>query len=203
MTHGDDNGLVLPSKVAPIQVDIIQINDKDEVVKVANDLKEQMSDLRVNIDASDRSFGFKISEAEIQGVPIRVEVGPRDLANGVVTISRRDTQEKQQVELANVADFIREEIKKYDKALFANALKNREDRTYQADTLEEYEKIINSDKPGFVLVPFCGRVECEQEVKDKTSTNSRCIPFKYDETEKPCFNCKQQTKIKTYFARAY
>jgi len=203
MTHGDNQGLVLPSKIAPDQIRIIPINDSDEVNAKVSDLHKELSKKwRVKIDSTNKTFGFKISEAEIQGVPIRIEVGPRDLANGVITISRRDTRQKEQVKFSEVKDYVTEQIKEYDKNLFAKALKNREDRTYQAKTLAEYKEIINT-KPGFVLVPFCGRVICETQIKEKTSTNSRCIPFEYDQSEKPCFHCEMPTKLKVYFGRAY
>ncbi|ATG97588.1 proline--tRNA ligase [Mesoplasma lactucae] len=204
MTHSDDQGLVLPSKVAPTQVQIIQIkNDDEQIVEVSKKLKQDLMDtFRVKIDDSDKSFGFKISEAEIKGIPLRIEVGPRDLQNGVVTISARDNQEKTQVKLDEVVDFVTKEITNYDERLFTRAKNNLATHTFEAKTIDEYEKGINT-KPGLYLVPFCGRVECEEEVKKRTSTNSRCIPFEYDHSEEPCFNCGMKTTIKAYFGRAY
>ncbi|ALD66083.1 proline--tRNA ligase [Spiroplasma cantharicola] len=203
MTHSDDFGLVLPSKVAPIQISIIAINDSQEVMTVSNDLKTKLnSSFRVELDKSDKSFGFKISEAEIKGVPIRIEVGPRDLKDGVVTISRRDLRNKVQIKLAEVENYINKEILEHDKNLYKKALKNRTDKTFKAKTLKEYVSIIEKT-PGFVLVPFCGEIECENDVKQKTSTNSRCIPEGVEQTKSKCFNCNKVSSLMVYFARAY
>ncbi|MBY7704701.1 hypothetical protein JIY74_31425 [Vibrio harveyi] len=203
MTHSDDNGLVLPSLISPTQVQIIQVKNTDEVVKVSNDLKEQLSNYRVDIDDTDKSFGFKISEAEIKGIPIRIEIGPRDLENNQVTISRRDEQtNKIKVELKDVVSVVNQMIKDYDKTLYNKTLENRKNKTSKADTIEQYIEILKENQ-GFVLVPFCGRIECENEVKQKTSTNSRCIAFDVEQTKSKCFNCKQDSDLQVYFARAY
>ncbi|AUB31227.1 proline--tRNA ligase [Spiroplasma floricola] len=203
MTHSDDFGLVLPSKVAPIQVSIIAINNSDEVMNVSNDLKTKLSsNYRVQLDKTDKSFGFKISEAEIKGVPIRIEVGPRDLKDGVVTISRRDLRNKVQVKLEEVENYIEKEIIEYDKNLYNKALENRKNKTFKANTLEEYRAIIDKT-PGFVLVPFCGDIECENDIKQKTSTNSRCIPENEKQVKSKCFNCNKDSELMVYFARAY
>ncbi|AOG60122.1 prolyl-tRNA synthetase [Spiroplasma helicoides] len=204
MTHADDEGLVLPSKIAPIQVQIININDSDEVLKTSNDLKEKLSKtFRVNIDSSDKSFGFKISEAEIKGIPIRIEVGPRDLKDGVVTISRRDTKSKESIKLDDVIKYIENQIIDYDKNLFEKALQNRKNRTFSANTIYEYIKLLEN-KQGFVLVPFCCEIDCENNVKEKTQTVSRCISsdHKVDQNQK-CFNCEASAKNMVYFARSY
>ncbi|AVN59089.1 proline--tRNA ligase [Mesoplasma florum] len=203
MTHSDDNGLVLPSMVSPVQVRLIQIKETDEVIKVTEDIKEALKNkYRVDIDKTDKSFGFKISEAEIKGIPLRIEIGPRDLENNQVTISRRDTREKIQVNVNEVTNAVDQMIKEYDANLYAKALKNREERTSRANSIEEYKNILAKNQ-GFVLVPFCGEIECEDDVKKQTSTNSRCIPFDQDNKTEKCFNCNKDTTLKVYFARAY
>ncbi|AVN62497.1 proline--tRNA ligase [Mesoplasma coleopterae] len=203
MTHSDDNGLVLPSMVSPIQVRLIQIKETDEVIKVTEEIRNLLKNkYRVDIDKTDKSFGFKISEAEIKGIPLRIEVGPRDLENNQVTISRRDTREKIQVNLNEVETIVDQMIKDYDANLYAKALKNREDRTSKASSIEEYKNILGQNQ-GFVLVPFCGEIACEEDVKKQTSTNSRCIPFEQDNKTEKCFNCNKETTLKVYFARAY
>jgi prolyl-tRNA synthetase len=203
MTHGDDRGLVLPSKIAPDQIRIIPVNDNGEVLETAIDLKTVLSEkYRVAIDQSAKTFGYKMNEAEIQGVPLRIEIGPRDLANNQVTISRRDTGEKQLVALKDVAAIIPDLLTAYDQNLYDLALANREARTYRAKTFQEYLEIINT-RPGFVLVPFCGRVEDEEAIKQESATNSRCIPFEYEADEQPCFHCGRPTTLKVYFGRAY
>jgi prolyl-tRNA synthetase len=133
---------------------------------------------------------------------MRIEVGPKDLEKGVVTISRRDILTKEEVKFSEIKKHLAKEMAEYDKNLFAKALANREQRTYQVDTFAEYLKIL-ATKPGFVLVPFCGRVECEMQIKEQTATNSRCIPFNYQTEQKPCFHCQQLTTLKAYFGRAY
>ncbi|KAF5273753.1 hypothetical protein FQR65_LT17095 [Abscondita terminalis] len=206
MTHSDDNGLVLPSKISPVQIQIINVKDTKEINEVSDSLVKLFKDqFRVKVDNSDKSFGFKISEAEIKGIPIRIEIGPRDLENGLVTISRRDQKNKVQVELKNLAkllEFVNEQIKEYDSNLFAIALKNREKRTFKANSLEEYKNIINKE-PGFVLVPFCGQIECENKVKEETQSNSRCIPEGVEQKKSICFNCKNESNLMVYFGKAY
>ncbi|AVP49389.1 proline--tRNA ligase [Williamsoniiplasma luminosum] len=202
MSHSDDSGLVLPSKVSPIQVQIINVQNTDQIQDVSTKLQQELDQYRVNIDQSDKSFGFKISEAEIKGIPVRIEVGPRDLENGQVTISRRDTKEKILVKLDQVKTTVEAMIKAYDQNIYQIALDNREQRTSQAETIEEYQKILDTNQ-GLVLVPFCGEIACEEDVKKKTSTNSRCIPFGVEQTKGKCFNCQKESTLRVYFARAY
>ncbi|ADK69138.1 proline--tRNA ligase [Mycoplasma mycoides subsp. mycoides] len=203
MTHSDDNGLVLPSKISPIQIQIIQIKNTEQIDQVVENIKDKLSDYRIDVDNSDKSFGFKISEAEIKGIPIRIEIGPRDLENNQITISRRDQQEnKIKIDYKDVKKVVDQMIKDYDLSLYNSALENRKNRTFKANTIEEYIEILKQNQ-GFVLVPFCGRVECEQDIKTKTATNSRCIPFDQKEVKAKCFNCKKDTCLQVIFARAY
>ncbi|AGR40875.1 proline--tRNA ligase [Spiroplasma taiwanense] len=203
MTHSDDFGLVLPSKIAPIQISLIAINDFVEVIQTCEKLKSMFElKYRVELDKTDKSFGFKISEAEIKGVPIRIEIGPRDLKNGVATVSRRDLRTKEQVEIEKINDYIEKQISEYDKNLYNKALQHRKNLTFKANTLEEYISIIDKN-PGYVLVPFCGEIECETDIKHKTSTNSRCIPSDIEQINSICFNCSKKSSLMVYFARAY
>ncbi|AXK50840.1 proline--tRNA ligase [Spiroplasma alleghenense] len=203
MTHSDDSGLVLPSSIAPIEVQIIIVKETDEVNKAAEEIRKQLSHTyRVKIDKSDKSFGFKMSEAEIKGIPVRIEVGPRDLESKIVVISRRDTKEKTQVELKNVEKQVREMISEYDKNIYNMALQNRQMRTFEASSLKEYIDVLN-EKQGFVLVPFCGEMSCEADIKAKTQTTSRCIPDGVDQSKGKCFNCGKESNLKVYFARSY
>jgi prolyl-tRNA synthetase len=199
MTHADDFGLVLPSAVSPVQVQIIKIKDTPEINTVVKDIQTNLNQYRLFVDETDKSFGYKISEAEIKGVPIRIEIGPRDLENGCVTISRRDLRNKVQVKLADIVDYVNTEMVAYDAALFATALKNREAKTFQATTMSEYQTILAKGN-GIVLVPFCGDVKCEADVKQKTATNSRCIK---EQKKGKCFNCNKDSELMVYFGRAY
>lgn len=202
MIHSDDFGLVLPSKIAPIQIAIIPVNDEPEVLKTAQSLATKLGKYKIKVDETEKSFGFKISEAEIKGIPLRIEIGPRDLAQKQVTISRRDQRTKMTVKLTELNKKIDSLMTEYDQNLYDLALKNLKSRISHVETLPEYVKQLK-EKQGFVLVPFCGRVECEQDVKKKTSTNSRCIPFDVEQTPGKCFNCKMDSKLRVYFARAY
>lgn len=203
MSHSDDNGLVLPSKISPIQIRIIEIKETPEVVKISEEIKNKLvNNYRVDIDKTDKSFGFKISEAEIKGIPLRIEIGPRDLEKGVVVISRRDTKEKVEVALTEITNHVEKMISDYDLNIYNQALNNRETRTTQVFTIDEYMKVLETNQ-GFVLVPFCGDIDCENDVKKQTSTNSRCIPFEQENKIMNCFNCNKETKMKVYFARAY
>ncbi|PPE04421.1 prolyl-tRNA synthetase [Entomoplasma ellychniae] len=203
MSHSDDNGLVLPSKISPIQVRIIQIKDTDEVIKISESIKNMLSNkYRVDIDKTDKSFGFKISEAEIKGIPLRIEIGPRDLGKKVVVISRRDTKEKMEVNIIDVEKIVNSMIKAYDENIFNLALENRKKRTTSVNSIQEYKDVLNTNQ-GFILVPFCGEISCEEDVKQQTSTNSRCIPFEQENKNMKCFNCNKDTKMQVYFARAY
>lgn len=204
MTHSDDYGLVLPSLVAPIQVMIIPVKETPEIMEVAEKLKKQLKDYRVQIDKTDRSFGYKMSEADLKGIPIRIEIGPRDLAKSAVTLSRRDTHEKDVIAIDEVKATIKNLMHEYDENLSTKAENYSQKHMSTAENLAAYQNQL-IEKPGYVLVPFCGRIACEAEVKQKTATNSRCIPFGQikDSKTKKCFNCGQECDLEVYFARAY
>ncbi|WP_338972618.1 proline--tRNA ligase [Spiroplasma endosymbiont of Panorpa germanica] len=203
MTHSDDSGLVLPSPIAPIQVQIITVKDTPEVIAAAEEIKKTLIKThRTKIDFTDKSFGYKMAEAEIKGIPIRIEIGPRDLESDIVVISRRDTKEKKQISISEIEKTVKEMISSYDKNIYNMALENRKSRTFEANTLSEYTNILN-EKTGFVLVPFCGEISCEADVKAKTQTTSRCIPEGVKQEKGKCFNCGKESKLKVYFARSY
>ncbi|AHI53546.1 prolyl-tRNA synthetase [Spiroplasma sabaudiense Ar-1343] len=203
MTHSDDNGLVLPSGIAPIQVQIIEVKETENVTNASQlMLKNLKSKFRVKVDNSDKSFGFKMSEAEIKGIPIRIEVGPRDLENNNVVISRRDNREKVIVPIEDVEKTIIKMMSEYDKNIYNLALENTKNRTWKAETIEEYIAILSKEQ-GFVLVPFCGEISCEADVKEKTQTTSRCIPNDVKQVKGKCFNCGKDSQLRVYFARSY
>ncbi|AKX34535.1 prolyl-tRNA synthetase [Spiroplasma litorale] len=203
MTHGDDNGLILPSKIAPTQISIIAVNNSEQIIDTCKELKSQLEDMyRVEIDNTDKSFGFKMAESEIQGIPLRIEVGPKDLADNNVTISDRLHNNKVKVKLSEVKNNVISIIDKYDLELKNRAIKNLESKIFKATTFEKYINIINST-PGFVSVPFCGEIECENNIKQESSTVSRCIKdFDVNDGEL-CFKCNKNAKMHTYFARSY
>lgn len=207
MTHGDDRGLVLPPKIAPIKVIIIPIGniDKNDTLKDAcNKIKEQLQekDITVKIDLTDKTPGFKFAEAEVKGYPIRIEVGPRDLERGIVTLVRRDTLEKIEVTLENVIDTIPTLLEQIQKDMYDRALARRNTMLYTANNYEEMTKIAK-EKPGFILVNWCGNVDCENKVKEDLGLKSRCIPLEGHEPDGPCAICGRDAKCKLYFGKQY
>ncbi|KAI92783.1 proline--tRNA ligase [Spiroplasma melliferum] len=203
MTHSDDNGLVLPPQIAPIQIMILPINnDSNEQLSAAQQLQKKLQKYRCEIDQSDKGFGFRAANAEIKGIPLRIEIGPRDLAQQQVTIARRDTFEKITVSLAEVEKVVSDLLVQIATNLYQKALNNRHQRTKEIDNYSEYKKTL-AKMNGLFLVPFCGRIECEDTIKAETQTTSRCIPFDAPTKKTTCFHCGQPSTNLVYFARAY
>lgn len=174
MVHSDDNGLVLPPKIAPIQVVVIPIgNTKDKAYEIYNKLKD--SDIRVEIDESEKTPGYKFAEAEVNGIPLRIEVGERDLKENKITLSRRDNYEKIKVDINDdILEVVNDLLENIQKDLFEKAKKRRDDLTFVAHNLFEVEKIVNT-QPGFIKAMWCGDVCCEEKMKELKGIKSRCI----------------------------
>ncbi|MCA1027768.1 proline--tRNA ligase [Cytobacillus kochii] len=204
MVHGDDRGLVLPPKVAPKQVMIVPIaQHKDGVLDFAYDLKEKLNKVaRVDLDASDKKPGWKFNEYEMKGVPIRLEVGPKDIEKGQVVLARRDTGEKMVTPLANLEETIVQLLEGIQTSLYHKAKEHRNDHTYEAYTYEEFKQIFN-EKQGFVKAMWCGNQACEEKIKEDTSVTSRCMPFDETAIAKVCVCCKEEAKHLVYWAKAY
>ena len=203
MTHGDNNGLVLPPKIAPVQVVIIPIaQHKEGVLDFANGLKVRLSDFRVKLDSSDRSPGWKFSEYEMKGVPLRVEIGPKDIEAGQCVLVRRDNREKTIVALDDLEAAIANTLKDIQQALFDRALKNRESRTDTAHNLDEMKQKLDA-RPGFIKAMWCGDVACENKVKEIATATSRCIPFEQEKVGESCFCCGGEAKHMVIWGRAY
>ena len=203
MTHGDNNGLVLPPKIAPTQVVIIPIaQHKEGVLDFAEGLKGRLSNFRVKLDSSDRSPGWKFSEYEMKGVPLRVEIGPKDIEAGQCVLVRRDNREKMVVALDNLEAAVAEALETIQQALFDKALKNRESRTYIAHSLEEMKQQLDT-RPGFIKAMWCGDVACEDKVKEVATATSRCIPFQQEKVGESCFCCGGEAKHMVVWGRAY
>lgn len=203
MVHGDNNGLVLPPNIAPIQTVIIPIAMKKSGVKEkAIELEQKLlkNGIRVKLDLSDKTPGWKFSEYEMKGVPLRIEIGPRDLENNCVTMVRRDTNEKVTAQLDNLN--IEEMLEAIQKNLFEKALAHRSKNTFEAKTLDELEKIL-STTPGFIKTNWCGNTECELKVKEKTGASARCIAFEKADEDGKCLCCGEKSKHKIYWAKAY
>jgi len=201
MTHGDDNGLVLPPNIAPIKVRFIPIKDTEEVkncvLKIQSELDEEITN---DVDYSNKSPGYKFAEAEVKGIPIRVEVGPRDLENNMVTLVRRDTLEKISVSVSDAANEIKKMLPLIQKDMYDRALKRRDSMIYEVDNYEEFKSIAKS-KSGFILTHWCGDTSCEDKVKEETGLKSRCI--KEDITDGVCVICGKPAKHKIYFGKQY
>lgn len=194
MVHGDDNGLVLPPKIAPIQVAIIKATNDEKTNEMANDIKKKFDKANISsyIDESDKSFGFKMAEAEVNGIPVRIELGKRDIENNVLTISRRDTLEKNQISIEeDIIKYVNKLFEQIQNNLYEKALKRKESMTYHAKSLKEIENIMNT-QPGFIYAPWCGNEECELKMKEIKGLKSRCIVE--DNDNEVCPVCGKKSK---------
>ncbi|MBP5264935.1 MAG: proline--tRNA ligase [Lachnospiraceae bacterium] len=204
MVHGDNEGLVLPPKVAPIQVCIIPIAQKKEgVMEKATELKELLSkNFRVKLDDTDKTPGFKFAEAEMRGYPIRVEIGPKDIEAGKCVICRRDTREKIEVALTDLEAKVGELMETIQKEMLERARKHRDAHTYVATNMDEFVKLF-TEKSGFVKAMWCGDRACEDQIKERLSVTSRCMPFEQENLADTCVCCGKPAKKMVYWGRAY
>lgn len=204
MVHGDDSGLVLPPRIAPTQLVIIPIaQHKPGVIDKANEIKERVSKIaRVKLDSSDKMPGWKFSEYEMKGIPLRLEIGPKDIESNQAVLVRRDTREKTIVSLDELETKIPELLETIQKALYEKAKNLREEKTYSAATMEEF-KDIAQNKPGFIKAMWCGESECEDKIKELAGTTSRCIPFEQEEVATTCVCCGKKAKHMVYWGKAY
>ncbi len=205
MTHGDDRGLKLPPHVAPIQVVILPIaQHKEGVLDKARELKAglEKAGLRVNLDDRDTySAGWKFNEWEMKGVPVRLEIGPRDIENGVVTCVRRDTLEKSALPLDGIETAVSALLHEIQTSMFGQAREFMAAHTTEVTTMEELEAGVQS---GFVKAAWCGEQSCEDAIKEKFNASSRNMPFEQpDMTGKKCVCCGKDAKKRIYFAKAY
>ena len=205
MTHGDNSGLVLPPRVAPVQVDIIPIMQKkegvlDKAFEVMDTLKA--AGLRVKVDDSDKNPGWKFSEQEMRGIPVRVEMGPRDIEAGQAIVVRRDTREKITVNISELADKIKEILDAMQVEMLERARKHRDEHTYVATNYDEFKDIV-ANKPGFVKAMWCGDQACEDKIKEDTTATSRCMPFAQEHLSDVCVCCGKPAKKMVYWGKAY
>ena len=205
MTHGDDNGLILPPAVAPIQVVIIPIaQHKEGVLDKANEIKNRLAEtLRVKLDDGDQSTGWKFSQYEMKGVPVRLEIGPKDMENNSCVLVSRVTREKKFVSLDNVEEEVAAMLKHVHEELVERARKNLEEKTFVATNMDEFLDIAEN-KPGYIKAMWCGEVECEDTIKEKTGgVKSRCIPFVEDHLSDVCVCCGKPAKHMVVWGRQY
>ena len=204
MTHSDDLGLVLPPKIAPKQVCLIPIKNDERLISICEHINESLSERNITsyIDYSDKSAGFKFAEAEVNGIPLRIEVGPRDLDNGEVVVVRRDTLQKEVVKLNDVINVVTQKLDKMQEDMFNKALNNLKNKTYDANNLEEVKDIMENN-PGFVNAYWCGNEECELKMKEIRGTKSRCIIESKDYEDEKCVVCGKKAKHKVVWGIQY
>lgn len=205
MVHGDDSGLVLPPKIAPVQVDVIPImQNKNGVLNKAYEVKEALvkAGLRVKVDDTDKKPGWKFSEQEMRGIPVRVEMGPRDIEAGQAIIVRRDTREKTTVAIESLAEEIKNILDKMQTEMLERARTHREAHTYVATNYDEFKDVV-ANKPGFVKAMWCGDQACEDKIKEETTATSRCMPFEQEHLSDVCVCCGRPAKKMVYWGKAY
>lgn len=196
MVHGDDNGLVLPPKIAPRQVVIVPIRQEESVMNKAEEIKRKLieADITCFIDDTDRTPGFKFAEHEMNGIPVRIEIGPRDLENNQVVLGRRDTYEKFQISLEkDIVEEVKNLMDLIQKNLFETAKRRNAEKTYACHNLKEVEDIMNK-QPGYVKAMWCGNEECELKFKEIKGMKSRCIPFEQECIDDKCVVCGGKAK---------
>ena len=205
MAHGDNRGLKMPPKVAPVQVVIVPIaQHKPGVLDKANELWKNLNkQYRVKLDDRDNcSTGYKFNDWEMRGVPVRVEIGPRDIENGVCILSRRDTAEKMTVELDKLNETIEKLLEDIHNNMYNMCKERLKDRTTIAHNMDEFEKQIN-EKQGFIKAMWCESAECEEKIKDLTAAKSRCIPFEQECLDDKCVVCGKTAKKMVIWGRQY
>ncbi len=205
MTHGDNNGLVLPPRIAPIQAMVIPVaQHKPGVLDKAGELRDRLiaAGIRCNLDDSDQSMGWKAAEYEMKGVPLRIEIGPKDMEKGQCVIARRDSGEKVFVALENLEATVKELLDEVHEGLYQKALKNLTENTFEIASVEE-AKAIAEGSGGFLKSKWCGDLECELAMKERAGVSSRCMPFDQSGTEGTCPVCGKKCKTDIYWGVAY
>ena len=204
MVHGDDSGLKLPPKIAPTQVMIVPIAlHKEGVTEKALELKDRISKVaRVGIDVSDKMPGWKFNEYEMKGIPVRLEIGPKDIEKNQVVLVRRDTREKIFVSIDEIETKIVELLDDIQNSMLNSAREHRDENTYTAATLDEFINIAQN-KPGFIKAMWCGDKACEEKLKEVAGVSSRCIPFEQEQISDKCICCGKDAKHMVYWGKAY
>ena len=204
MVHGDNNGLVIPPMIAPRQVIIVPIAmHKDGVKEAAQAVCDRLKKcVRADIDLTDKTPGWKFAEHEMKGVPIRLEMGPRDIENNECVLVRRDNGEKIKASLDKIEETVAKLLEEIQEAMYQKALAHRNSHTYDATEYDEFKNIVET-KPGFIRAMWCGDVECENKIKEDTGATARCIPFGGEAISYKCVCCGKKAKTLVYWGRAY
>lgn len=205
MVHGDDSGLIVPPRIAPTQLVILPIAmHKEGVLDKAEELKQRLNKVvRVKLDATDKTPGWKFAEYEMKGIPVRLEIGPKDIENNQCVLVRRDTREKIVVSLDNLEEEVTKLLDNIHYSLLEKATQSQSSKTYTATTLDEFTKILE-ENTGFVRAMWCGDVECENKIKEVAGASSRCMPFGDQErVAETCVCCGKPAKSLVYWGKAY
>jgi len=207
MTHGDDSGLVLPPAMAPYQVVVVPIgreNWRETVLPRAKEIRQELMDagLRVTLDERDERPGWKFAEWELRGVPLRLEIGPKDIEKSAVMIARRDTREKQSIPMAGLAERLRELLNDVQRTLLARARQFREEHTTHVGDYQAFKEAMEG-RPGFVIAPWCGTADCEAQIKTDTQATIRNMPLDGAAPSEPCVRCHAKAVAEAWFAKSY
>lgn len=204
MTHGDNDGLVLPPAIAPIQVIVLPIaQHKPGVLEKARELQERLKKtFRVRIDDSDQSPGWKFAQYEMKGVPLRLEIGPKDIEKGQCVLVRRHDREKIFVPLDQLEQAITEQLACVRQGIYEKAFSRRQEMTYTATTMDELKEIADN-KPGLVKAMWCGELACEEAIREQAGLTSRCMPFEQETIADTCVCCGKPAKSMVYWGKAY
>ncbi|MDP2860855.1 MAG: proline--tRNA ligase [bacterium] len=206
MAHGDDNGLFLPPKIAPVQIVIVPIfkqENTERITKYAKKIKELLNDFRVELDLSEEeTVGFKFNKWELKGVPLRLEVGAKEMASNTTTIVRRDTFEKINIKMSELASTIKSLLDDLQKTAFLRHKKFTQDNTHEVNSYEEFKKIM-ATKKGFLKAFWCENPKCEEKIKEETKASTRCLPLGMPEEDGKCVCCGAVAKHRWLFAQAY
>ena len=208
MTHGDDKGLVLPPKIAPIQVVIIPIyyskEDREKMVKEANQVKHALSSANIRTHLDDRDQltpGFKFHDWELKGIPIRIEIGPKDIAKNQVVLVGRHNQTKTDISIEKVSEYVTLELEKIQKQMFEDAKKILDDRVVKVTEYEQFKKELDNGK--MIDCGWCGKQNCEDKIKEETVADLRVIPSDNKQKSEACVYCKEKSVTNALFARGY
>jgi prolyl-tRNA synthetase len=209
MGHSDDNGLVIPPRLAPLQVVIIPIyksqDELEQISKIALDIKKTLEENQVSVKYDDRDThkpGWKFTDYELKGVPVRLAIGPRDILNHTVEIARRDTREKWSAPQENIVGRIKELLDDIQNSLFRKALEFRNQNTFRTDDYQEFKDII-MNRGGFVMAHWDGTTETENKIKEETKATIRCIPLDPDPEKGKCIYTGKPSDQRVLFAKAY
>ncbi len=206
MAHGDDNGLVLPPAVAPVQVVVVPIaQHKEGVLEKAAELYNTLkaAGIRVKLDDSDNSPGWKFAEYEMRGVPLRIEIGPKDIEQNQCVAVERHNRNKTFVPLDKLTDVVKERLQAAHDGMYQKALDNLNSRTYSCTSIDEIKSMLENNGDGFVKAMWCGDEACEDKIKELTGVGSRCIPFEQEHLDDKCICCGKPAKCMVIFGKAY